>query len=351
MKKVFISIIAFTLLAFAAGFYARNFADLLWKNKEATQTKPKPLERYSIENLSMAEIKPGKLSIGKVLNENDKFISYLFEYSFYPALDDTPKKTTGLLNIPNSPNQPNIPLVLMIRGYVDQTIYQTGVGSKRAGEYFAENGLATIAPDFLGYAGSDSEAGNIFESRFQTYITVVSLINTLQQAKNDPQIISGDKTVKNLFTDHSTLCIWAHSNGGQIALTALEVTGQAIPTTLWAPVSKPFPYSVLYYTDESDDGGKLIRHELAKFEDDYDTGKFSPTNYFDKINKDTKIQIHQGTADDAVPKAWSDALSKKLLDLNLDLDYFVYPGADHNLQPSWDTVVARDLEFFSANNI
>src|SRR5690606_5347887 len=87
--------------------------------------------------------------------------------------------------------------------------------------------------------------------------------------------------------------IWAHSNGGQIALTTLEATGKMIPTSLWAPVTKPFPYSVLYYTDESADRGKFIRTELAKFEAIYNADQFAITDYVDRIK--APIQLHQGT--------------------------------------------------------
>ena len=116
-----------------------------------------------------------------------------------------------------------------------------------------------------------------------------------------------------------------------------------------APVSKPFPYSILYYTDESDDGGKLIRKELAKFEDQYNTDLYSITEYFDRIK--APIQLHQGTYDDAVSKDWSNTLIKTLKNQGLTPNYFVYPGADHNLQPSWNSVVARDLMFFQKNFI
>jgi len=133
-------------------------------------------------------------------------------------------------------------------------------------------------------------------------------------------------------------------NGGQVALSVLEITQQPYPTTLWAPVSKPFPYSILYYTDEFDDEGKALRHELAQFEKEYDVRRFSITDYLEQIK--APLQLHQGTADDAVPQAWSDELVERLEALELEADYFIYPGADHNLVGSWDTVVARDLAFF-----
>ena len=294
-----------------------------------SQIKPRPLDKYTIDNLAKIEVPGTQIEIGEPLNKKEKFTSSLFSMSFDPSLSGKEKKkVTGLINIPTT--QGPFPLVIMFRGYVDQKLYQTGDGTRRAGEYFAQNGLMTIAPDFLGYATSDSEAGSIFESRFQTYTTALTLLNSLDSIPD---------------WDGTNVFIWGHSNGGQIALTLLEITGQAIPTTLWAPVSKPFPYSILYYTDESEDRGKLIRRELAAFEETYDPDRYAIDLYYEKIK--APLMVHQGTNDDAVPKDWSDALTQKLDELKIDFDYFVYPGADHNLNPSWATVVARDLAFFN----
>ena len=33
---------------------------------------------------------------------------------------------------------------------------------------------------------------------------------------------------------------------------------------------------------------------------------------------------------------------------DIDIDYYKYIGADHNLRPSWDNVVTRDLAFFES---
>ena len=292
------------------------------------QIKPRPFEKYTIENLSQTQIPEAKIEIGETLKENTTFTSYLFSFSLDPSLSGKEKKkVTGLINIPKGVGP--FPVVVMFRGYVDQEIYKTGGGTQRAAEYFAANGFITVAPDFLGYAGSDKEAENIFEARFQTYVTAITLLNSLNSIS--------DWDGQNFF-------IWGHSNGGQIALTVLEITGRAVPTTLWAPVSKPFPYSVLYYTDESEDRGKLIRRELADFEQTYDPDLYAIDLYYERIT--APLQIHQGTFDDAVPKEWSDELTNKLKKLEKDFEYFVYPGSDHNLNPAWNTVVARDLAFF-----
>ena len=316
--------------------------------------KSKPLEIYSIENLSKARVAAGKIEITNEIDSEGDYASYLFKFAHDPTLSYKGKLkiTTGQINIPANNLELSLkkyPVVLMLRGYVDQELYKTGDGTKNAAGFFASNGFITIAPDFLGYAGSDKEADNIFESRFQTYTTALSLLKTIELLHNNLEAssdIGKPLRLTELRTNESPVFIWGHSNGGQIALTLLEITKADYPATLWAPVTKPFPYSILYYTDESEDKGKLIRSELALFEADYDVEKYSLFNYLEFIN--APLQVHQGTADNAVPLDWNDDLADILMDLNLDLDYYTYPGADHNMRTVWNTVINRDLLFFNS---
>lgn len=295
---------------------------------------PRPLEKYTIENLSKTEFAKGQFEVGSELAKTGEYVSYLFLFRFNPNLDGKEMKITeGQINLPERlSNKNKFPLIIMLRGYVDQSLYRVGDGTRKAAEVFAKNGFITVAPDFLGYGGSDKEAENIFETRFQTYVTILSLIKSLDQIPEWDQ--------QNVF-------LWGHSNGGQIVLTVLEISGVNYSSVVWAPVSKPFPYSILYYTDESEDHGKLIRKELAKFEELYDVEQYSLTNYSDRIN--APLQIHQGTIDTEVPISWTNELVDTLKKDGKSVEYFTYPGADHNLRPSWDVVVARDLEYFNEN--
>lgn len=298
----------------------------------SNETKDKrTLDKYTIENLTNADIKPGIFEVSELLNENENYTSYLFSFEFNPNLDGkTNKITTGQLNLPSG-NGP-FPVVVMLRGYIDQETFKTGDGTRRVADVLSQNGYITIAPDFLGYGSSDEEAQNIFETRFQTYTLVLSLIKSLDQVDN---------------WDKENIFLWGHSNGGQIALTILEITQEYYSTVLWAPVSKQFPYSILFYTDQSVDRGKLIRSELANFEENYNPDLYSLDLYLDSIN--APIQIHQGLADDAVPVVWSDELVENLEDLEKEVTYYKYSGTDHNMVPSWETIVNRDLEFFKNN--
>ena len=284
------------------------------------------LNSFTIENLSKRQRAESEISIEREITANQDFTGFLVNFLTFDQSAKA-RKITGLLNVPKGDRR--FPLVILIRGYVDQTLYETGVGTRRVGEFLASNGFITVAPDYLGYGASNEQDANIFKARFETYTTTLDLLASLDS------IPSWDKT--NLF-------IWAHSNGGYIALVTLEATGQYIPTSLWAPVSKAFPYSVLYYTDESADGGKFIRSELARFEEYHTADLFSIQPYLGKIG--APIQLHQGGADAAVPIAWTTALASTLTKLGKQVTYFKYLDADHNMNPDWNAAIQADLEFF-----
>lgn len=281
----------------------------------------KPLEKYTIERLGMRQSQGSQIVLDEAVATTSAFIAHRFHYT------SEGKKVTGLAHLPHG-NGPH-PVIVQLRGYVERSIFESGVGTRRSAEVFATNGFISLAPDFLGYGGSDMPSIDVFEERFQTYTATLDLLASIPSLS---------------IAEPDRIGIWGHSNGGQIALTVLEITQKAYPTTLWAPVTKPFPYSILYYTDEADDHGKALRRKLADFEKDYEVEDFALVNFLDKIS--APLQLHQGTADGAVPVSWNEEFVSALQDKNKTIEYFVYPGADHNLSPAWNTVVARDMEFF-----
>ena len=227
-------------------------------------------------------------------------------------------------------------VVVMARGYVEKEIYKTGMGTHSAARYFSEHGYITYAPDFSGYGESSPEDENALGARLVKPVEILDLIAS----------IGGDQPIY----------LWGHSNGGQIMLSVVEIIGKSNyfkgsslkvrGVTLWAPVSKPFPYNILFYTDEASDSGKWLRAKISEFERDYDVFEYSVDRYLDWI--ELPVQIHQGTGDESVPSKWSDELAKSLRDKGKEVNYFVYPGTDHNFKPGWDRVVGRDVEWFQS---
>lgn len=297
--------------------------------------KEKPLDKYTIDALSKRMTGPSQIIFDEVIATTASYTVQRFHFT------TDGKTVTGLSHLPaltavrQAAGQPpkKLPVIIQFRGFAPKETYESGVGTKHSAEVYAANGYLSLAPDFLGYGSSDMPGDDtVFEERFQTYTTALDLIHSVSTIP---------------FADPNRIGLWGHSNGGQIALTVLTVLGSGgkqYPTTLWAPVSKAFPYNILAYTDEFDDGGKALRRELADFEKDYDVDRYSFTNFLDRIS--SPLELHQGTADIEVPVFWSDEFVTTAKSKGLSVRYFTYPGTDHNFNTNWNTVVARDLEFF-----
>jgi len=291
----------------------------------------KPLDRYSFENLSLDETEASSLEIGRTIKEEKKYTAYYFYYT------SNEERVSGQLNAPIEGK--DLPVVIMVRGYADKEIYFTGLGTRKAAGFFAENGFVTLAPDFLGFGQSDSESADILLNRFRRPETVLALLASLKNL-NDALRAKG----LSVTVDPSKLVFWGHSNGGQIVISVLEITRAKIPTVLWAPVTESFPESVLQYASELDDEGKKVIEAIKNFKKDYDPAKYSITNYFQQIQ--APLQIHQGTGDEYIAVESSDRFVGILNKLGKNTTYYVYKNDDHNLKDNWNIIVERDLEFF-----
>lgn len=293
----------------------------------------RPLDAYSIPQLASVTCEPSTIHLTQASATTSAYTVWEYAQRVCNVRTGKPDEkltVTGLVHIPTAPPPDGgFPVIVQFRGYADRSIYAPGMGTRHSAEVFASNGFISIAPDFLGYGGSSMPSDDIFEERFQTYSVARSTLSSVRTVST---------------ADASRVGIWGHSNGGHIALTVLESVKDSYPLVLWAPVTKPFPYSILYYTDEADDTGKFLRKKLAEFERIYDPDLYALTNYLEAIKG--PVQIHQGTSDDAVPVMWTDEFVPLLETTGVDVEYFRYSGADHNLTPGWDTVIRRDIEFF-----
>lgn len=345
--------------------------------KQKIFKKELPLNVYSIKNLKNYHYQTSPIKLEILLDEEKIYTSYLFSYQ------TVSKKMSGVVNIPNkSAPKTGFPAIVMLRGWVPLEIYKPGIGTKNAAAVFANNGYITFAPDFFGYGNSDKDFENSWEGRFVKTINVIELIKSIKEknlilAENLKKSVNLTQTQLPKINQNK-IGIWAHSNGGQIALTTLEILSEPIPTTLWAPVTTPFPYSILFFTDEMDDEGKETRAWLNIFEQDYDVFEFTLTKHLNFLTG--PLQIHHGTADEAALIAWSNEFIEKLEVENkrrkeikkaqavsqknnnlttsdndlaqtpvlepVEFQYFKYNGANHNLKTVWGTVIQRDVSWF-----
>ena len=307
------------------------------------------LAKYNFENLKVRENKASKIrTIGKVLVVEEARQTVIKKYleegikkennfeSRAISFESNGKKISGMMNLPagrrtcqTGKECKKSPVIIMIRGFAEAEGYFIGSGSWKAADELARNGFVTISLDFLGFGLSDNESKDILEARFEKPVSVLDLIESV-------------KTID--YIDNEKIGIWAHSNGGQIAISVLEISGQNYPTVLWAPMTNPFPKSVLETIDENTEPGRIVKNKIDEFENDYDSKLYSIDNYYDGIQ--APILIHQGTSDEWCKVSWQKDLQSRLKKLGKDVSLDVRKGNDHNLKQSWDEVIKMDVEFF-----
>lgn len=301
-----------------AGYLAQyNFENLRKRENVASEIEAIG-EVLTVKEARKALVKRGDLA-GKTFNFESKAISF----------ESNGKKISGMMNIPATPRSSKMPVIIMIRGFADSEGYYIGSGSWRAADELTRNGFVTVSLDFLGFGLSDGESKDILEARFEKPENVLDLIESVKKLD---------------FVDPEKIGIWAHSNGGQIAISVLEVTSKNYPTVLWAPMTNPFPDSVLDTIDENTESGQIVKTKIEIFEGEYDSKLYSIDNFYDWI--EAPILLHQGTADEWCKIEWQETLRDKLKSLGKDITLDIVDGNDHNMKQSWDEVIERDVEFF-----
>ena len=280
--------------------------------------------KYSFEALSKREFTPVPLKLEVVLKKEKSFTSFVFTY-----LSDG-KTISGMANIPKGNNK--FPVIILLRGWADREYYHVGLGTERSANFLAEHGFLTLAPDFLGYGYSDWEDKDILLARFYRPVEVLNLIAALSNLPS---------------ADSSRIGLWGHSNGGQIVLSILEITGKNYPVSLWAPVSLGFPENVFVYLGTQEEVGNMVKDKVEEFLQTHDPRKYSISEYMNRIK--SPFIIHQATADELIKTQWTRDLVARLRNQGLSVDFYLYSKENHNFnryKETGEVLRKRDLEFF-----
>ena len=114
---------------------------------------------------------------------------------------------------------------------------------------------------------------------------------------------------------------------------------------LWAPMTNPFPKSVLDTASDLDDGGRMVMEAIGEFEKNYDSRRYAFENYYDWM--ESFVLINQGTADYWCEVEWQKRVVNGLLEKGKKAELRIWASDDHNLSKNWEEVVERDILFWT----
>jgi dienelactone hydrolase len=299
---------------------------------------------YTIDGLRRHDFKSGSIHVRSILDENEKFTSYLIDYPSDELI------ITGTMQIPAGEGP--FPVILMNHGFFSRSVYNSGDGTDRASAFLAEHGYITLASDYRSWGNSDVGYSFFYSG---LVIDVINLLNAIPSIKE---------------ADPDRVGIWGHSMGGGVTMKVLTVDARVKAAVLYSPVSADdadiidrwgmgcfgdiAQGELILGCNSSDvipeDLPRNVQDAYRFAASDADTlREIAPFYHLDYVN--VPIQIHYGTEDgkfiNGTPPQWSVKLTQGLRDAGKEVELLQYEGEGHSFvgQP-WFDFMSRTLRFF-----
>lgn len=246
-------------------------------------------------------------------------------------------KIYGLLTVPSGEKPATgWPVILFNHGYIPPEIYRTTERYVAYQDGFARNGYITFKSDYRGHGSSEGEARSGHSNPDYT-ADVLNALTSLQRYPNaDPKRIG----------------MWGHSLGGSIVLRSMIVTDTIKVGVIWAGVVASYPDLLNRFELQ----GVAVPEWFARWRDEflaaYGTPEenpdfwrsISPNSYLADLSG--PIQLHHTTGDESVPVQYSDVLADQIGGVGGVVEYFRYPGDNHNISANFGVAMARSIAFF-----
>jgi len=234
------------------------------------------------------------------------------------------------------------PAIIFNHGYIPPEQYRTTERYQAYVDGFARAGYMVFKPDYRGHGESEGNPEGAYYS--DAYISDV--LNAVASIKKHPQV------------DPNRIGMWGHSMGGHLTLRAMVVSSDIKAGVIWAGVVASYEdmmnkwrRRVAWMPSQSE--RQFRRPNRQELIDRYGTPEqnrefwqsISPIYFVSDISG--PVQLHHGLADGSVPFEFSESLKEALFTAEKTVEYYIYPGADHNLSGgAFGEAMRRSVEFF-----
>ena len=254
-------------------------------------------------------------------------VSYLSEGNriyAYMTVPDGEKPATGW------------PVIIFNHGYIPPEQYRSTERYIAYVDGFARNGYIVFRSDYRGHGFSEGEARGGYG--FPDY--TVDVLNGVAAMRAYPD------------ADPARFGMWGHSMGGFVTLRAMVTNDWIKAGVIWAGVVASYPDLINNWTRPATDIPARARRWRVALQEEYGTPEENPAfwaslsanTYLDDISG--PLQIHHGDNDVTVPIQFSETLYDQMLQARQPVEYYSYPGDDHNLSIGFSTAMRRSLAYF-----
>lgn len=306
-------------------------------SSQAKSAAKPELDPMAIDAIQQRSYPGSQVVLAKDLGEQGGYHSQIAAYQSDGFSID------ALLAIPDSAMPSGgWPVIIFNHGYIDPSAYSTTSSYATWVAALAKGGFMVIKPD---YRGNDRSQGQPEGGHFSP-VYAYDVLNLVASVKN----ISG--------ANPNRIGMFGHSMGGHETLRALVSSNQIKASVIAAGVVGSFN-DIFYNWPNSpapnDQPTALVQGKrqalIAKYGDPKANPDFwnqaSAINYVSSVAG--PVQVDVGTADAVVPKLFSDHLVQALQAAGKPVEYYTYPGADHNFSPGFNLLMSRSIAFFRAH--
>jgi len=249
-------------------------------------------------------------------------------------------KIYGLLTIPEGEKPATgWPAIIFNHGFIPPNLYRTTERYVAYVAAIARSGYVVFKPDYRGHGSSEGEAPGGYASPAYT----VDVLNALASVKKLPEV------------DPNRLGMWGHSMGGLVTLRSMVISKDIKAGVIWGGVVASYPDLLTKWPHPQSEviatpvAGRRWRTEfIATYGTPEENPDFwnsiSPITYVSDISG--PVQLDHSTTDEEVPVAFSESLDQALIKAGKTVEFFQYPGDNHNIANNFGLAMQRSIEFF-----
>jgi dipeptidyl aminopeptidase/acylaminoacyl peptidase len=261
---------------------------------------------------------------------------------YYASYESEGLTIYALLTIPNGEMpETGWPAIVFNHGYIPPAEYRTTERYIAYVDSLARSGYIVFRIDYRGNDRSEGIATGAYGAPGYT----VDVLNAVSAIKQYPQV------------DPNRIGMWGHSMGGYLTLRAMVISPDIKAGVIWAGVVAPYSDLLTRWrrpssgptSTPSSTGGRRWR----SWTELYGSPDENP-EFWDSISANTyvgdisgPVQIHHGTADTSVPLEFSETLVQELQQAGKTVEFYTYPGDNHNISNSFSLAMTRTIEFFN----
>ncbi len=312
-----------------------------------SQTQPAPTstptEKLNISYMRNQSYPGSNLKIEETLADGSNYHRYIASYLSEGL------KIYGLLTVPKEDSgqarmtEVKWPVIIFNHGYIPPKQYVTTERYIAYLDAFARDGYIVFKPDYRGNGKSEGAAQGSYYSPGYT----VDVLNALSSVKKYPGV------------DINKVGMWGHSMGGNITLRSLVISTDIKAVVIWGGVVGTYndlmnnwQRKVSYQPSPNELANRNNNREnlITKYGTPLQNPEFwhSIDPNFNLQYTNAPVELHAGLSDEEVPWQFSQGLAERLKQNRKVVEFYTYPGADHNISsPSFEQAIQRSVDFFN----